>query len=66
MLHLNELTLLIQRAGPGGAATKPTTSFAPLKPLPDVIKYRRDYRADYRSRKLEGLAAGLVEGLHKS
>ena len=34
LLHLNELTLLIQRAGPGASATTPTTSFEPIAPLP--------------------------------
>lgn len=38
LLHLNELTLLIQGAGPDGIAMKPTTSFAPLGPVPGSIR----------------------------
>lgn len=37
LIHLNELTLLIQRAGTEGIAVKPATTFAPLKPLPGAI-----------------------------
>jgi len=37
LIHLNELTLLIQRAGTDGVAVRPTTTFAPLKPLPGAI-----------------------------
>jgi len=33
-MHINELTLLIQRAGTMGIATAPTTSFQPIEPLP--------------------------------
>lgn len=38
LLHLNELTLLIQGAGPGGIAMEPTTSFAPLGPIPGSFR----------------------------
>lgn len=38
LLHLNELTLLIQSAGPEGIAIKPTTSFSPLGPIPGSIR----------------------------
>lgn len=34
LLHLNELTLLVQGAGPQGIAVKPTTTFASLGPIP--------------------------------
>ncbi|ALX06037.1 MULTISPECIES: Gfo/Idh/MocA family oxidoreductase [Aeromicrobium] len=36
LLHLNELTLLVQGAGPGGIAVRTTTTFEPLGPIPDV------------------------------
>jgi len=65
LMHVNELTLLIQRAGPGGIATTPTTSFAPIMPLPEVANAARDYRAGYRPRLLERLLGGTVETLHK-
>lgn len=38
LLHLNELTLMIQGAGPHGIAAKPTTSFTPLGPIPGTLK----------------------------
>lgn len=34
ILHVNELTLLAQGAGPEGIAVKPSTSFEPLGPIP--------------------------------
>jgi predicted dehydrogenase len=65
LMHLNELTLLIHRAGPEGITTKPTTSFEAIEPLPDVIVGPRDYRTSYRSRSLERLLLGTVERGHK-
>lgn len=38
LLHLNELTLLIQGAGPDGVAVKPTTSFEPIGSIPGSIR----------------------------
>jgi predicted dehydrogenase len=66
LMHVNELTLLIQGAGPRGISTVPTTSFAPIEPLPEVTNSRRDYRAGYRPRLLERVLGGIVETLHKS
>lgn len=63
--HINELTLMIQRAGPEGIATKPTTSFDPLEPRPEVANYPRDYRAGYRGRLFERIFGGAVETLHR-
>lgn len=34
ILHINELTILVQSAGTDGISVKPTTSFAPLGPIP--------------------------------
>jgi len=36
LLHVNELTLLIQGAGPKGLACEPSTTFEPLGPLPET------------------------------
>lgn len=36
LAHLNELTLMIQGAGRQGIATKPTTTFEPLGPIPNT------------------------------
>lgn len=38
LLHLNELTLLVQGAGPNGVAVKPTTTFARLGPIPGLVE----------------------------
>lgn len=37
IIHINELTLLVQAAGPGGAAFRPTTRFDDLGPIPGTI-----------------------------
>jgi predicted dehydrogenase len=65
LIHLNELTLLIQRAGRNGTAVVPTTSFAPFAPLADVAGARHDFFAAYRPRLLERMMAGTVGSLHK-
>jgi predicted dehydrogenase len=65
LLHLNELTLMIQRAGPAGITQRPTTSFAPIAPLPDVVASPRDYHASYRPRVVEGALDGIVAALHR-
>jgi predicted dehydrogenase len=64
-MHINELSLLIQRAGRAGIASTPTTTFAPVAPLGDVIGGPGDYRTSYRPGLLERAAASLVEALHK-
>lgn len=66
LIHLNELTLMIQGAGKTGLAAKPTTSFVPFEPLPDVRDAKGNYRTEYRPRFLEGAAARTIEALHKN
>jgi predicted dehydrogenase len=65
LMHLNELTLLIQRAGKTGHAFTPSTDFAPLKPLADVMSSPNDYLKSYRPRFFERTVAGIVRNLHK-
>jgi predicted dehydrogenase len=65
LMHLNELTLLIHRAGPHGVTTRPTTTFQPLQPLPEIAG-ARDYLTGYRAPTFERMAAGVVEKLHKA
>jgi predicted dehydrogenase len=65
LIHLNELTLLIQRSGPEGVTTKPTTSFKPIEPLADVMDSACGYRADVAPRIFERALGGLVETLHQ-
>lgn len=64
LMHLNELTLMIQRAGPGGIAMRPATSFEPLRSLPDTIVPPQDYRTGYRPRFLERTLGIVVDALH--
>jgi len=66
LMHLNELTLLIQRAGPNGLTLTPATTFAPLEPLSDVANSPRNYRTSYRPRMLERTLIGTVERLHRT
>lgn len=65
LIHLNELTLLIDRSGPDGVTTRPQTSFSPFDPLPDLATSSHDYRRTYRPRLFERWTAGLVEALHR-
>ena len=65
LMHLNELTLLIQRAGPGGIATTPTTRFKPIEPLQEVANNARNYYSSYRRRLFERMFVTTVDKLHK-
>lgn len=65
LTHLNELTLLIQRAGTQGVAVRPETTFKPIGPLQDMVSGKHDYKASYRPRFLEKLSGNLVAALHK-
>ena len=65
MLHLTELTLAIQNAGPKGGATALTTGFAPLAPQPETLRARIDYRAALRTPLLARLADRVIDRLHQ-
>jgi hypothetical protein len=65
LTHLNELTMLIQRAGANGVATVPETTFKPPAPLPDVLQGQPDYRATYKLRYFEQKLSGIVDNLQK-
>jgi predicted dehydrogenase len=65
LIHLNELTLLIQRSGEAGIALKPSTSFAPLEPLSDVAAAPANYLKNHRSRLFERLFTRVVEIMHR-
>jgi hypothetical protein len=65
LLHVNELTLLIQRAGSAGMAVRPSTTFARFEPLPDVLAGGRDYLGEYRPRFFERLMHRIVDVLHR-
>lgn len=55
IMHINELTLLIQGAGPKGTALEPTTSFTPLGPIPGEQTTDLDYRTTAKPRLFERL-----------
>ncbi|WP_183438646.1 Gfo/Idh/MocA family protein [Methylobacterium sp. R2-1] len=65
LLHLNELTLAIQRAGPRGATMTPTTGFANVPPLPDVVGNRHKPLIDVRPGLAVRWFSGVVEALHQ-
>lgn len=64
LMHVNELTLLIQRAGPDGATTKPVTSFAPIEPLAEIARAPINFRKAYRPRLMERVLGKIAEGLN--
>jgi predicted dehydrogenase len=67
LLHLNELTLLIQRAGSAGIATTPTTTFDALTLFDDsgVSTTSGNIRETYRQRLLESLVGRVVATAHR-
>ena len=65
LMHINELTLLVQRAGSKGISTIPTTSFKPLNPPPDIENYPYNYLNKYRLSWAEKILEGVVDFLHK-
>lgn len=64
LLHINELTLLIQRAGVG-ISTIPTTTFRPMRCGPDTTADPGNYRTSYRARILERASGALIQSLRR-
>jgi predicted dehydrogenase len=64
-MHINELTLMVHRAGPTGSVMTPTTRFDPMVPPSEVREGVRDYRANYRGGRLQSALAGAVDALHR-
>jgi predicted dehydrogenase len=64
MLHINELTLLIQNAGPNGIAQPVRTTFKPLAPLPEIANAPGTWRDRYRPRFLERMLGRTVDAMH--
>jgi hypothetical protein len=44
-LHLTELTIAIQNAGPHGGSIRLKTSFTPIEPRPETLASELDYAA---------------------
>ena len=55
LLHINELTLLIQNAGPRGIAVQPSTSFEPLGSIPGNLNVEQNHQTARGRRLFEGL-----------
>lgn len=55
LMHINELTLIIQNAGTSGVATKPSTGFEPLGSITGALDAEEDYLVNYCKRPLERL-----------
>lgn len=65
VLHLTELTLAIQNAGPGGVSHALTTDFAPVEPRPETLRARVDYDRVLRKPLLARISDQLIDRLHK-
>lgn len=63
-LHLTELTLAIQRAGPDGATLRPTTRFDPVEPRAETLRDGPDY-APRRPGAAGRLIDGLLDRMHR-
>lgn len=57
IMHINELTLLIQAGGPSGTCTRPATTFDAIGAIPGTEDYGRGYLDGWRRRLLEGVAS---------
>ena len=69
LLHLNELTLMIQAAGSDGLAIRPTTTFTGTIELPEHVgatSAPTSYLNEYRPRFLERASARGVDTLHRN
>jgi len=63
MIHINELTLMIQGAGPHGVATRPTTTFAGVQPV-EILGDGPDLSKLGRPPLFERLLNGVVRAAH--
>ena len=64
VLHLAELTLAIQNAGPGGVSRQLSTDFAPVEPRPETLAARMDYRRALRVPLLARISERLIDRMH--
>ncbi len=65
LIHLNELSLIINAAGPDGVSIRPATSFERFDLSGDVVGTHKDYLRSHRPKLLERLAGGIVEATHR-
>ena len=64
ILHVTEMTLAMQRAGPAGHCTEITTTFKPLEPLP-FASGARPIKLDLRPGLSARLAEPILRRLHE-
>lgn len=55
IMHINEITLMVQSAGVNGIASKPSTSFRPLGPIPQTERTVSDYKTKIKKGPFEWL-----------
>jgi predicted dehydrogenase len=60
LIHINELTLLIQRASEDGIATSPSTTFEQIKPFEDIKNSNHDYLKTYKQSYIEKIFGALI------
>lgn len=65
LMHLNELTLLIDKAGPHGLTVQPATTFERFNLSRDVTRSPGDYRATARPGLLEPVVGSAVTAMHR-
>jgi len=65
LLHINELTMLIHKAGEGGMTAHPQTSFQPFEPMAEIATETRNYKQSYRPRFIERAMANIVDRMHR-
>ncbi len=65
ILHVNELTLAIQRAGTEAGNGRLSTSFEPFLPMEETLLDPRNFKADWRTGWLARRAESLIDRLHR-
>jgi predicted dehydrogenase len=64
ILHVTELTLVMQRAGRSGATHQMETTFSPLEPLPFASK-QKGFRMNLKQSLASRLAGPILERMHR-
>lgn len=65
LLHINELTLAIQNAGPESSTTSLTTTFAALHPMPSMADATDKHLSRLRQGRTTGIIDTLIDRLHR-
>jgi predicted dehydrogenase len=65
IMHINELTLAIQRAGSNSGAVRLQTSFEPLQPMEETLASRHDYKTSWKPGFLARRMEKTIDRLHR-